>query len=193
ATFENLKFNNVVIRELPVDPEEMNFVRTVPNSCFSRVEPDPVNNPVLVAASSSALGLLGLDPEEAEREDAAKYLSGNKLFPGAEPHAHCYCGHQFGSFAGQLGDGAAMYLGEVENDSGGGWEMQFKGSGLTPYSRTADGRKVLRSSIREFLCSEAMHFLNVPTTRAGALVTSDTRVRRDVFYTGNIIQERASV
>ncbi|CAM9341192.1 unnamed protein product [Ectocarpus sp. 12 AP-2014] len=133
--------------------------------------------------------------------------------PGAQPHAHAYCGHQFGSFAGQLGDGAAMYLGEVHSlgsDLSVGavspvqglhprrlraleWEIQFKGAGLTPYSRSADGRKVLRSSIREFLCSEAMHFLGIPTTRAAALVTSDTKVRRDVFYTGNVIQERASI
>uniref|UniRef100_A0A3Q0RHN7 Selenoprotein O n=1 Tax=Amphilophus citrinellus TaxID=61819 RepID=A0A3Q0RHN7_AMPCI len=124
--------------------------------------------------------------------------------PGSEPAAHCYCGHQFGQFAGQLGDGAACYLGEVkvppgqdpellrENPSG-RWEIQVKGAGLTPYSRQADGRKVLRSSIREFLCSEAMFFLGVPTTRAGSVVTSDSRVIRDVYYNGHPSNERCSV
>ncbi|CAN0424981.1 unnamed protein product [Ascophyllum nodosum] len=191
-TLESLPFDNAIIRELPIDAEPDNFVRKVPNACFSVVTPDPVDNPVFVAASNSALELLGVEPQQAEREDFAQYFSGNKLLPGAQPHAHCYCGHQFGSFAGQLGDGAAMYLGEVQGPKG-RWEIQFKGAGLTPYSRTADGRKVLRSSIREFLCSEAMHFLNIPTTRAAALVTSDTKVRRDVFYTGNVIEERASI
>eukprot|EP00752_Nemacystus_decipiens_P012066 g10697.t1 len=192
VTLDTLKFDNQVIRELPVDPIPDNYVRRVANACFSKVAPDPVERPVMVAASNSALALLGLGEAEGERDDAAEYFSGNKLMPGAQPHAHAYCGHQFGSFAGQLGDGAAMYLGEVEGPSG-RWEIQFKGAGLTPYSRTADGRKVLRSSIREFLCSEAMHFLDIPTTRAAALVTSDTKVRRDVFYTGNVIQERASI
>uniref|UniRef100_A0A3B4AR62 Selenoprotein O n=1 Tax=Periophthalmus magnuspinnatus TaxID=409849 RepID=A0A3B4AR62_9GOBI len=124
--------------------------------------------------------------------------------PGSEPAAHCYCGHQFGQFAGQLGDGAACYLGEVkvppgqnpdlllENPSG-RWEIQVKGAGLTPYSRQADGRKVLRSSIREFLCSEAMFFLGVPTTRAGSVVTSDSMVLRDIYYSGRPRHERCSV
>lgn len=121
---------------------------------------------------------------EAERADAAEYFSGNKVLPGAQPAAHCYCGHQFGAFSGQLGDGATMYLGEVISPATGArTELQFKGAGKTPYSRTADGRKVLRSSIREFLCSELMWALGVPTTRAGTIVTSDTKVIRDVFYT----------
>ncbi|CAM9860092.1 unnamed protein product, partial [Discosporangium mesarthrocarpum] len=145
-TLDTLPFDNVVVRELPIDPEARNYVRQVPNSCFSRVEPDPVDNPVIVATSPAALGLLGLGPGEVQLDPFHCVLTttttGNKLFPGAEPHAHCYCGHQFGSFAGQLGDGAAMYLGQVEGPSGSTWEMQFKGSGRTPYSRTADGRKV---------------------------------------------------
>jgi uncharacterized protein YdiU (UPF0061 family) len=137
--------------------------------------------------------ILDLDEDQLKRPDIALYFSGNQLPPGAETAAHCYCGHQFGRFAGQLGDGAAMYLGEVVNKSGQRWEIQLKGSGKTPYSRTADGRKVLRSSVREFLCSEAMHHLGVPTTRAGTCVTSDTWIQRDVFYTGNVIDERATV
>ncbi|CAM9640852.1 unnamed protein product [Chrysoparadoxa australica] len=152
----------------------------------------------MVAFSEPAAELLDLGKEELEREDSAQFFAGNKLFPGAEPHAHCYAGHQFGTFAGnandcQLGDGAAMYLGEVLNSKGESWEVQFKGSGPTPYSRRADGRKVLRSSIREFLCSEAMHHLGIPTTRALSLVTSDSRIRRDPLYNGNVIAERCSI
>ena len=106
----------------------------------------------------------------------------------------CTCGaRQFGYFSGQLGDGAAILLGEVHNAAGERWQMQIKGCGPTPFSRGNDGRKVLRSSVREFLCSEAMHALGIPTTRAGALVTSDTRVVRDKFYDGNAEEERASI
>lgn len=164
--------------------------RIVPNAIFSLVNPTPVLNPKIVAISKPALKLIGLDvplfaDDSLKKEYEtifAEYFSGNKVFNGARPAAHCYCGHQFGYFSGQLGDGATMYLGEVTNSRGEHWEIQFKGAGKTPYSRTADGRKVLRSSIREFLCSEAMYYLGIPTTRAGTLVTSDTKVIRDKFY-----------
>lgn len=194
STFETLHFNNRSVTSLPLDPESQNFPRSpVADSIFSLVEPTPVEKPVVVATSVSALSLVGLAASELKREDAAAYLSGNKTFTGCRPAAHCYCGHQFGYFSGQLGDGATMYLGEVTNSLGEHWEIQFKGAGKTPYSRTADGRKVLRSSIREFLGSEAMHGLQIPTTRCGSLVTSDTKVVRDIFYTGDNILERASI
>ena len=106
---------------------------------------------------------------------------------------HSYCGHQFGSFAGQLGDGAAIALGEFVNTAGERWELQLKGAGKTPYSRHADGRKVLRSTVREYLCSEAMHSLGIPTTRAAACVTSDSTVERDPLYDGRVINERCTV
>ncbi|KAM3569308.1 hypothetical protein VYU27_008595, partial [Nannochloropsis oceanica] len=194
-TLETLPFDNLALHSLPVDPQAENFVRQVPNSVFSRVKPEPVKNPVLVAASPSALtDLLSLAPSELQRtEDLASYFGGNQLLPGSETYASCYAGHQFGAFSGQLGDGAAISLGEVVNTEGKRFEVQLKGAGPTPYSRRADGRKVLRSSIREFLCSEAMHFLGVPTTRAAALVTSDSLTQRDVFYNGNVINERCSV
>lgn len=163
------------------------------DACFSLVEPTPVLNPRLVSHSSSALRLLDLADSEVDRPDFADYFSGNKHIPGTRPAAHTYCGHQFGHFSGQLGDGAAMYLGEVMNHAGERIELQFKGAGLTPYSRSADGRKVLRSSIREFICSEAHHALGIPTTRAGTIVTSDTRVVRDILYDGNPIEERATI
>ncbi|KAK9842567.1 hypothetical protein WJX81_006471 [Elliptochloris bilobata] len=141
-----------------------------------------------------ALDLLGLDPSQAQRNEFVQVMAGNRLLPGMEPAAHCYCGYQFGNFAGQLGDGAAILLGEVHPGVGGApWELQLKGSGLTPYSRTADGRKVLRSSIREFLASEALYHLGVPTTRAGSVVTSEDRVERDLLYTGHPVMERCSV
>uniref|UniRef100_A0A8C5KEU8 Selenoprotein O n=1 Tax=Jaculus jaculus TaxID=51337 RepID=A0A8C5KEU8_JACJA len=149
--------------------------------------------PRLVALSEPALALLGLRAGAEVEAEAALFFSGNALLPGAEPAAHCYCGHQFGQFAGQLGDGAAMYLGEVCTAAGERWELQLKGAGPTPFSRQADGRKVLRSSIREFLCSEAMFHLGIPTTRAGACVTSESTVVRDVFYDGNPKYEKCTV
>ncbi|KAM4553778.1 selenoprotein O1 [Fundulus diaphanus] len=205
SALERLDFDNVVLKKLPVDPSEEPGVRLVKGACFSRVKPEPLSSPRFVAVSRGALALLGLDGDEVTSDPLGpEYLSGSKVMPGSEPAAHCYCGHQFGQFAGQLGDGAACYLGEVkvppeqnpellrENPSG-RWEIQVKGAGLTPYSRKADGRKVLRSSIREFLCSEAMFFLGIPTTRAGSVVTSDSKVIRDVYYSGNPRYERCSV
>ncbi|GFR27508.1 protein adenylyltransferase SelO-1, mitochondrial [Trichonephila clavata] len=188
-----LNFDNLAISRLPMDPEERNYVRSVNAACFSKVMPTPVENPKLVAYSSSALSLLDLSVEESELEDITEYFSGNKILHGSEPAAHCYCGHQFGYFSGQLGDGAAIYLGEVINARNERWEIQLKGAGLTPYSRTADGRKVLRSSVREFLCSEAMHFLGIPTTRAGTCITSDSKVIRDIFYDNHPKEEYCSI
>lgn len=205
SSLERLEFDNVALKKLPLDPSEEQGVRQVKGACFSRVTPQPLTKPRFVAVSHQALALLGLDGEEVVNDPLGpEYLSGSKVMLGSEPAAHCYCGHQFGQFAGQLGDGAACYLGEVKVPSGqdpellrenpsGRWEIQVKGAGLTPYSRQADGRKVLRSSIREFLCSEAMFFLGVPTTRAGSVVTSDSRVIRDVYYNGHARHERCSV
>ncbi|KAI8465473.1 MAG: hypothetical protein J3K34DRAFT_525334 [Monoraphidium minutum] len=191
---EGLRFDNLALRALPVE-EGPNRPRPVPGAAFSRVPLQPLTNPALVAAAPGALALLDLDPREVEARPAefASYFGGCAPLPGSQPAAHCYCGHQFGSFAGQLGDGAAMYLGEVVNSAGERWELQLKGAGLTPYSRSADGRKVLRSSLREFLCSEHMAALGIPTTRAGSLVTSDTTIERDPLYDGHPRQERASV
>lgn len=108
ASLESLNFNNLALQALPVDPQDENYVRQVSGACFSRVQPTPVENPVTVAYSVPAMALLDMPEEELEREDFSEYLSGNKVFKGAEPAAHCYCGHQFGNFAGQLGDGATM-------------------------------------------------------------------------------------
>ena len=121
----------------------------------------------------------------------ADVFGGNALIEGMEPYAASYGGHQFGQWAGQLGDGRAITLGEVINAAGQRWELQLKGAGPTPYSRRADGRAVLRSSLREFLCSEAMHHLGVPTTRALSLVLTGEQVLRDMFYDGNPRSSRA--
>lgn len=176
---ENLSFDNRNLELLPFDGSLIPKSRQVEGAIFSLVDPTPVENPVLIAKSRSALELLGLK-NYGHDSNLAKYLSGNDIIPGSRPAAHVYCGFQFGSFAGQLGDGATMYLGEIINpETGKRWELQLKGAGKTPFSRTADGRKVLRSSVREFLGSEAMHFLNIPTTRAATCVTSDSTVERD--------------
>lgn len=151
------QFDNAVLRELPIDAETKNYVRSaVPSACYSRISPTPIEKPELVIASKEALKLAGIDVWRQESEVAesvkselapidelAPFLAGNKIFRGSETAAQCYCGHQFGYFSGQLGDGAAIYLGEVVNDDNERWEVQLKGAGLTPYSRTADGRKVL--------------------------------------------------
>ena len=162
AVLQSLKFDNRNLRDLPVDVVARIVSRQVPNAVFSLVKPQRVLNPQLVSHSSSALKLLGIDIPQDDVEpntaiNIADYFSGNKLFPGSRPAAHCYCGHQFGSFAGQLGDGAAMYLGEVINSSGERWELQIKGAGPTHYSRNSDGRKVLRSSISKFLRHWSTH------------------------------------
>ena len=200
----SLVFDNRNLRDLPVDKETRNFPRQVQNAISSRCQPTPVKTPDLIACSVDALNLLGVnvaDSQEAATpaslSDEAKklleeYFSGNKIFPGSDTSAHVYCGHQFGNFAGQLGDGAAISLGEILSGEQ-RWELQLKGAGLTPFSRTADGRKVLRSSVREFLCSEAMHYLHIPTTRAATLVTSTSTVQRDPFYDGGVLDEKCTV
>ena len=174
-----------MVRELPADPETENYRRQVSGAVYSRVNPTPVKNPQLVAGAKEVAALLNLPESVFAQAEFAQVFGGNQLLDGMEPHACCYGGHQFGNWAGQLGDGRAINLGEVRNQQGDYWTLQLKGAGPTPYSRTADGLAVLRSSVREFLCSEAMFHLGVPTTRALSLVTTDEWVRRDMFYDGN--------
>ena len=131
------------------------------------------------------LKTLGLTEADAASPAFAQVFGGNALLEGMQPHASNYGGHQFGNWAGQLGDGRAITLGEAVAPDGRHWELQLKGAGPTPYSRRADGRAVLRSSIREFLCSEAMHHLGIPTTRALSLVATGDDVVRDMFYDGH--------
>jgi uncharacterized protein YdiU (UPF0061 family) len=197
SPLEQLRFDNRFVRELPADPEAANFRRQVVGATFSRVLPTPASRPQLVAYSREAAQLLDLPPTVIDSRRAAQEFAdvfgGNRLLDGMEPHATVYGGHQFGNWAGQLGDGRAINLGEIVNSRGEHWALQLKGAGPTPYSRTADGLAVLRSSIREFLCSEAMHHLGVPTTRALSLVVTGEQVLRDMLYDGNPAPEPGAV
>jgi uncharacterized protein YdiU (UPF0061 family) len=180
-----LSFDNRALRHLPIDPSDQNRSREVLGACFSRVQPTKVKRPSVIAVSDEVAELLDLPPEFVRSEEFAQVFAGNQLLPGMDAVSACYGGHQFGNWAGQLGDGRAITLGEVKNRRGEHWEVQLKGAGPTPYSRRADGRAVLRSSIREFLCSEAMHALGIPTTRALSLVATGELVTRDILYDGN--------
>jgi uncharacterized protein YdiU (UPF0061 family) len=181
----DLSFDNRFVNELPGDPEEGPRQRQVLGACWSRVLPTPVAAPRLLAHSPEVAALIGLSEEEVAAPEFAQLFGGNALLQGMAPYAACYGGHQFGHWAGQLGDGRAITLGETVNARGERLELQLKGAGPTPYSRRADGRAVLRSSLREFLCSEAMHHLRVPTTRALSLVATGEPVLRDMFYDGH--------
>ena len=182
---QTLRFDNTFVRKLPADPEQGPRVRQVHGALYSRVHPTPVAAPRLLAYSREVAALLGIDAAAIASPEFAQVFGGNALLDGMQPYAANYGGHQFGHWAGQLGDGRAITLGETINAAGERWELQLKGAGPTPYSRTADGRAVLRSSVREFLCSEAMHHLGVPTTRALSLVATGEQVVRDMFYDGN--------
>ena len=193
ATLESLVFDNRFTRELPADPDTRNIPRPVKQAAYSRVLPKPVAQPRLIAYSREVAELLDLKIDPYASGDFAEVFAGNRLLPGMDPFAMCYGGHQFGQWAGQLGDGRAINLGEVLNSRGEHWTLQLKGAGPTPYSRSADGLAVLRSSVREFLCSEAMHHLGVPTTRALSLVTTGEQVLRDMFYDGRAKYEPGAV
>ena len=179
-----LNFDNRFTRELPGDPITENYTRQVSDCLWSAVQPTPVKNPQLLAYSPEVANLLGLSAEDMHDPELIQTLGGNGALDGMFTYATRYGGHQFGHWAGQLGDGRAIYLGELIHANQ-RYELQLKGAGETPYSRSADGRAVLRSSLREFLCSEAMHHLGVPTTRALSLVTTGDPVVRDMFYNGN--------
>lgn len=192
-SLRELVFDNRLVREMPADNESENFRRQVYAAVYSRVTPTPVKNPHLIAAVSEVADLLQLSHAAFADPQFTQVFGGNELLSGMEPHACVYGGHQFGNWAGQLGDGRAINLGEVKNSRGEHWTLQLKGAGPTPYSRTADGLAVLRSSVREFLCSEAMFHLGVPTTRALSLVGTGELVRRDMFYDGNPQMEPGAV
>lgn len=166
-------------------PFDNSFAR-LPGAFHTRLAPIPLPDPYLVAASERVAALIGLAPEELRRPEFVETFIGNRPLPGAEPLAAVYSGHQFGVWAGRLGDGRAHLLGEIRGEHG-PWEIQLKGAGGTPYSRFADGRAVLRSSIREFLCSEAVAGLGIPTTRALCVVGSDSPVVRETVETAAVV------
>lgn len=182
------KFNT----KLPADPVTKNTRRQVTEACFSFVTPKKTAKPKLLHYSPEMLTELGLTEEDAQSDAFLKIFTGNEVLPNTKPYAMCYGGHQFGNWAGQLGDGRAINLAEVRHNNT-DWALQLKGAGKTPYSRTADGLAVLRSSIREYLCSEAMYHLGIPTTRALSLSLSGDQVLRDVMYNGNPAYEKGAI
>jgi serine/tyrosine/threonine adenylyltransferase len=188
-----VRFDNRLVSELPGDHSMDRSSRAVHKACYSSIPPVRVASPKLVAYAPDVAALLGLSDELVESSNFVEMLGGNSLFPGMAPFAACYGGHQFGGWAGQLGDGRAITLAELLSPEEQRFELQLKGAGRTPYSRAGDGRAVLRSSIREFLASEAMHHLGVPTTRALALVTTGERVVRDLLYDGHPREEQGAI
>lgn len=179
-------------QSLAADPNEQNSRRQVMDAAYSYVLPIKPSQPSLIHVSDEMLAELGISAEEAQSENFLHVFSGAKTMEGSKPYAMCYGGHQFGHWAGQLGDGRAINLAEIIcNDKR--WALQLKGAGPTPYSRSADGLAVLRSSIREHLCSEAMHHLGVPTTRSLSLCLSGDQVFRDIMYDGNGAYEKGAI
>lgn len=188
-----LELDCTFINTLPGDPVSENYTRQVSKACYSHVTPESFPNASLIAYSKEMASTLGLDPADCESPLFTQVFSGTELLDSMRPYSCCYGGHQFGNWAGQLGDGRAINLGELRAPDGLAWTLQLKGAGPTPYSRSADGLAVLRSSVREFLCSEAMYHLGVPTTRALSLIGTGERVVRDMFYDGHPQKEPGAV
>lgn len=172
-TLDNVRFDNTYAR--------------LPEAFYRRVNPTPLSAPYLVSFNAAVAELIGLDPQEVSKPEFVEYFTGNSLLPGSEPISAIYAGHQFGTFVPQLGDGRAILLGETVNERNEHWDIQLKGAGLTPFSRMGDGRAVLRSTIREYLCSEAMHALGIPTTRALCITGSDDPVYRETVETAAVL------
>ncbi len=174
--------------------EQLHFSNSfarLPGDFHQRLAVTPLEGAHLAAFNHEAARLLDLHPDEAKREDLSALFNGEKPLPGSEPLAAIYAGHQFGHYVPQLGDGRAILLGEVTNEAGERWELQLKGAGITPFSRRGDGRAVLRSTIREYLCSEAMHGLGIPTTRALLMTGSSEEVYREQIESGAMLLRMA--
>jgi len=187
-----LKIQDTFNKKLPADSNRENTIRQVFESCFSYVWPKKPSNPKLLHVVDEVADLLGLTKEDIRSQDFLEIFTGAQVLTDTDPYAMCYGGHQFGNWAGQLGDGRAINLTEILHNNK-RWSLQLKGSGLTPYSRSADGLAVLRSSIREHLCAEAMYHLRVPTTRSLSLSLSGDQVLRDVMYDGNAAKEKGAI
>jgi serine/tyrosine/threonine adenylyltransferase len=177
-TLEQLAFDNSYAR--------------LSESFYAKLNPTPFSAPpYLVHANPAAAELIDLDPAQFSRSEFAGLFGGSLLAPGMDPLAMLYSGHQFGIYVPQLGDGRALLLGEVKNERGEQWDLHLKGAGMTPFSRDGDGRAVLRSTIREYLCSEALHGLGIPTTRALCIVGSDEKVYREQVESGAMLARMA--
>src|SRR5215207_6822664 len=172
-------------------PFENSFAR-LPDRFFARVAPTPVRAPRLVRLNRGLARHLGLDPEWLASPEGVEILAGRQVPEGAEPVALAYAGHQFGHFVPQLGDGRAILLGEVVDRDGVRRDIQLKGSGRTPFSRGGDGRAALGPVLREYIVSEAMFALGIPTTRSLAAVTSGERVQRETMLPGAVLTRVAA-
>ena len=190
--FSQLYIKSTFQKELPADKTLTNTRRQVEKACYSYVYPKKTSNPELIHKEDDFAQSLGFTLEDLESNDFLAFITGNVSLENYTPFAMCYGGHQFGHWAGQLGDGRAINIAELEWNSK-TWYLQLKGAGETPYSRTADGFAVLRSSVREYLCSEAMHHLGIPTTRALSLALSGDQVMRDILYNGNPAYEKGAI
>ncbi len=188
-----LNFNNTFRKELSADPIVESYPRQVQHAAYSEAMPVKVQQPKTLIVANEVAQMFNFPEEFINSDDFAQIFTGNKLIEGMQPYSMCYGGFQFGNWAGQLGDGRAINLGEVITDKHGSQTLQLKGAGPTPYSRTADGCAVLRSSVREFLCSEAMYHLGVPTTRALSLCLTGEHIIRDIMYNGNAAPELGAV
>ena len=186
-----IAFRNEFVENFTGDDTGNRQPRQTPGMLYSKALPTPVPKVTLLAWSDELAEELELT--KPILQDDVDILGGNKITPSMYPYAACYAGHQFGGWAGQLGDGRAITLGELVTSKGDKWELQLKGGGPTAYSRRADGRAVLRSSVREYLMSEAMHYLRVPTTRALSLVSTGESVLRDMFYDGHPAYEPGAI
>ncbi|HEX8332891.1 MAG TPA: protein adenylyltransferase SelO family protein, partial [Segetibacter sp.] len=187
----SIEYKNEFVNNFKGDDSGDLRPRQTPGVLYSKAIPTPVKAPKLLAWSEDLAKEMEI--EKPVKQQDIDVLGGNLVTPSMNPYAACYAGHQFGNWAGQLGDGRAITLGEIKTSAGKTWELQLKGAGPTPYSRRADGRAVLRSSVREYLMSEAMHYLGVPTTRALSLVNTGDRVMRDMFYDGNPEFEQGAI
>lgn len=189
----NVTIENDFVGTLPADPIRENYLRQVRGACFSFVEPSRAGKPQLLAYSVDLAERLGFSVDDCKSNEFLDVFAGNSLLDGMKPFAMCYGGHQFGNWAGQLGDGRAITLGELIDSDGNRQSLQLKGAGKTPYSRSADGLAVLRSSLREYVCSEAMYYLGIPTTRALTLIATGDAVVRDILYDGHPAPEPGAI
>jgi uncharacterized protein YdiU (UPF0061 family) len=187
----NIEFKNDFVNQFTGDNTGSKKPRQTPGMFYSMATPTPVPKVALLGWSESLAEELELKKPVSQKD--VDILGGNHITSSMKPYAACYGGHQFGNWAGQLGDGRAITLGELVTSQSKKWELQLKGPGQTAYSRRADGRAVLRSSVREYLMSEAMYYLGVPTTRALSLVSTGEPVMRDMFYDGHPAYEPGAI
>src|ERR1019366_1723785 len=184
--------SDTVVQTRAFDLVLENHYARLPGEFYTRMPAERVGEkPILLHANPSAAALIGLDPSAFQDPDFVAIFSGHKPLGDFQPLAMVYSGHQFGAWAGQLGDGRALMIGQARNAKGELWDVQLKGAGLTPYSRFGDGRAVMRSTIREYLGSEAIAALDIPSSRALCIVDTGERVAREEMEPGAILTRLA--